>query len=294
MRKLFVLGICFGLAAVAYAGNTGPVDLTNPETGPLPPPAGGGVCAAQEVTAHVEATGGAVLQYAALVGDYNGVNNYFIKLQAQSSAMFNYGGFYTANNGPGFGPGFFALTQPFASGDMKVEHDGAGKVTLTLSNLLPAQPDQIYEGTGYPVQNGDGYGYAGYSGNSAVDDFGIMGQVCDDFNRADGPLGPDWDVLNGTCTIVSQTARGNGMGRAIFIGECGGDTGCEYEVKKDSKAKKGCLKCYVKGDKIMSGDPCEKVKDCDRKIKEKTYECLDPVGIGFCKKLKAKRSDCIE
>jgi len=77
-------------------------------------------------------------------------------------------------------------------------------------------------------------------------------------------------------------------------GADGAVTGCEYEVKKNSKMKKGCTKCYEKGDKIMSGEPCEKVKDCDRKIKEKTYECLEPEDPGFCKKLKAKRSDCIE
>jgi len=74
---------------------------------------------------------------------------------------------------------------------------------------------------------------------------------------------------------------------------CPGKTGCEYEVKKDSKMKKGCTLCYKKGDKIMSKQPCEKVKDCDRKIKEKTYDCLEG-EIGFCKKLKAKRSACIE
>jgi len=74
----------------------------------------------------------------------------------------------------------------------------------------------------------------------------------------------------------------------------GPSTGCEYEVSKNSKAKKGCTLCYKKHDKFMSGEPCEKVKDCDRKIKEKTYECLEPEDPGFCKKLKAKRSDCIE
>ena len=72
-------------------------------------------------------------------------------------------------------------------------------------------------------------------------------------------------------------------------------TGCEYTHKKNSKAKKGCNLCYKKGDTMMSGQACEKVKDCTpKKIKEKTYECLDPVGVGFCKKLKWKRSGCIE
>ena len=70
-------------------------------------------------------------------------------------------------------------------------------------------------------------------------------------------------------------------------------TGCEYTQLKNSKAKKGCTLCYKKGDKIMSKQPCEKVKDCDRKIKEKTYDCLEG-EIGFCKKLKAKRSACVE
>ena len=75
-----------------------------------------------------------------------------------------------------------------------------------------------------------------------------------------------------------------------------GETGCEYTHKKDSKAKKGCNLCYKKGDTMMSGQACEKVKDCTpKKLKEKKYDCLDPEAPpeAYCKKLKAKRDSCI-
>jgi len=86
-------------------------------------------------------------------------------------------------------------------------------------------------------------------------------------------------------------------GTTGYEGGAGGGpaTGCEYTHKKNSKAKKGCNLCYKKGDTMMSGQACSKVKDCEPKvIKEKKYDCLDPVGVGFCKKLKWKRSACIE
>jgi len=46
--------------------------------------------------------------------------------------------------------------------------------------------------------------------------------VLDDFNRADGPLGPDWSTFTGSCSIVSQAAR-CGYGVAAYVGAGGGD-----------------------------------------------------------------------
>jgi len=71
------------------------------------------------------------------------------------------------------------------------------------------------------------------------------------------------------------------------------EIGCMYKQKKNSKAKKGCTKCYMKGDIIATGQTCAKVKDCTpKKLKEKKYDCLEG-EIGFCKKLKAKRDECV-
>ena len=62
--------------------------------------------------------------------------------------------------------------------------------------------------------------------------------VLDNFNRADGALGSNWIVQEGTFGIVSNTARGNGSGLATFVGGSGavleadlatnGTTGTDY------------------------------------------------------------------
>ena len=48
--------------------------------------------------------------------------------------------------------------------------------------------------------------------------------LIDDFNRADGPLGPEWIVQAGDFQIVSQTARGSNVGLATYYM----DFGMEY------------------------------------------------------------------
>jgi hypothetical protein len=40
--------------------------------------------------------------------------------------------------------------------------------------------------------------------------------VLDDFNRADGPIGPNWTVSDGYCNVVSNAATCGNMGRATF------------------------------------------------------------------------------
>ena len=45
--------------------------------------------------------------------------------------------------------------------------------------------------------------------------------VLDDFNRADGGLGSNWIVQAGSFGIVSNTARGNNLGLATFVGGTG-------------------------------------------------------------------------
>ncbi|RJP32192.1 MAG: hypothetical protein C4547_14315 [Phycisphaerales bacterium] len=65
-------------------------------------------------------------------------------------------------------------------------------------------------------------------------------------------------------------------------------SGCKYTIKK-SKAKGGCNTCPAKGDSFSSGQDCEVVEDCDKKVKGK-ISCPGG-GNGFCK-IKGKRSSC--
>ncbi len=74
--------------------------------------------------------------------------------------------------------------------------------------------------------------------------------------------------------------------------EGGQGGGCQYAVKKNSKPKKGCDVCPRRGDLYATGDACEDVKDCDKKIKIKQLDCPDG-GPGFCKKIKGKRDSCL-
>jgi PKD repeat protein len=40
--------------------------------------------------------------------------------------------------------------------------------------------------------------------------------VLDDFNRADGPIGPNWTVTDGACNVVGNAATCGNLGRATF------------------------------------------------------------------------------
>lgn len=292
MKRALVLGVCMCFVAGAYAGNTQQIDLTYPVPGAMVPPQNPtGIADAQQVQMHV-ATVGTSLQYAALILDGDGADQLYIKVQQQdSSGTFHTCGFYHLEGSsiPGItgGPAFFTLDSPFSEGDMLFEHDGAGNMKLTLSNLVPSQPDQVYERGGWIPRNGDEVGIAGFAGLAAMDDFGVGG-VCDDFNRADGPLGDDWVLKaggSGQITGGRAFVGIGGRGRYEFVGGCGGPA-CNYRIKK-SRAKKGCESCPAVGDEVSSGAACEVVKDCDKKLKG-NMECPDG-GNGFCK-IKGKRS----
>jgi hypothetical protein len=58
--------------------------------------------------------------------------------------------------------------------------------------------------------------------------------VLDDFNRADGPLGPNWVVRSGGFGIISNAARGSGSGLATFAGESA--TALEADVAANGAA----------------------------------------------------------
>ncbi len=73
----------------------------------------------------------------------------------------------------------------------------------------------------------------------------------------------------------------------------GGERGCVYTIRKNSKAKRGCPRdaCPKRGDLFASGEKCSEIRDCKRKIKIKRLDC--PEGErGFCKKVKGKVREC--
>jgi len=296
MRKVFALGMCLCLATLAWAGTTDQViDDTHPVYRDMVPPTGGpGVSAPQVWTGRVSCFSD-TLDYTAAVVDNDGAGNLFIKLQSQSpdGNLFDACGFYNANNASGWpgqtgGAAFFVLTLKFSAADVKVEHDGAGNVTLTISNTVPPGMDQVHVRGGWTPRNGSLYGYGGYSANGTqLDDFGVGGNVCDDFNRADGPLGPDWTEVAGTGSIVSQQARGANLSLANFTGVCGGGDNCVYTLSK-SKSKGGCGNCPARGSDYRTETVCAGPEDCSKKLKT-SISCPD--GEGTCK-LKGKGPRC--
>jgi hypothetical protein len=299
MRKVFALGVCLCLATAAWASNTTqPIDQTNPVVEPWVPPlhGGPGISGVQKVSARMTATGGPVLQYGALTLDDDGGGNLFIKIQAQnSSVLFNFIGMYSGNSSPGWpgqtgGAAFFALPVPLASCTFTVTHDGAGNVTLDITDTDPPGNDVSFVRGGWTPRNGAEYGIGGFASIAAIDDFSIGDSLCDDFNRANGPLGPDWVQRNGGGTgIVDNTARQgppNGS-RSGFIGECGGGNNCVYTLSK-SKAKGGCDTCPDRGSDYRTESVCEGPEDCAKKLKT-SITC--PEGGGTCK-LKGKGARC--
>ncbi len=55
-------------------------------------------------------------------------------------------------------------------------------------------------------------------------------RILDNFNRADGPLGPRWTVRGGTCSIVDGTAVCDGYGRATLNDYSGDGDAAEADV----------------------------------------------------------------
>jgi len=55
-------------------------------------------------------------------------------------------------------------------------------------------------------------------------------RILDDFNRADGPIGPNWTVHDGTCSVDSDTAICDGLGRATFNGSPVNGDAAEVDV----------------------------------------------------------------
>ncbi len=298
MKSAWFLGVSLCLAAAVWADGGEPVDLTYPQPSEFVPPNNPtGVSAAQAASARIQAVGTS-LQYAALCLDGDGVDQIYVKAQQQTSnGNFSNIGFYRGEGSGGWpnmtgGGAFFALDTQFSAADMRVEHDGFGNVKLTFSNLDPPSPDQVFERGGWAPRNGDEIGIAGYTGASAIDDFSItVDDLCDDFNRSDGDLGPDWVLKGGAAGVIrggrAFVGQSNVRARFTFVGQCGGPS-CNYRIKK-SKAKAGCESCPQPGEEARSGVECEDKNDCEKKLKG-AIGCPGG-GNGICK-IKGKRTTC--
>jgi hypothetical protein len=174
---------------------------------------------------------GTGLDYCALVLDYNGSNNLFVKLQQQNggSGIFDHIGFYQGNNGSAWpgqtgGSSFFTIPvdQQFSTGHMKVQVDPSGTVRLIITNINGGSGAQEYQRGGWTVLNGNEAGFGGYAGNNVIDNLGIDDHgVCDNFNRPDGPLGGNWLTDAGSASIVNNAASGSSLSRSVFVGICG-------------------------------------------------------------------------
>jgi len=82
---------------------------------------------------------------------------------------------------------------------------------------------------------------------------------------------------------------------ALVVSEVlGPDMGsCIYELKKDSKPKKGCGTCPKKGDLFETDSQCVDVLDCSKRHRIKRIDCPGG-GDGFCKRIKGLRHSCGE
>lgn len=192
-----------------------------------------GACAGDTQTVEADMRiNGTGLQYGALLLDGDANNNLFVKVQAQTATgRFSHVGFYDGNNGGGWGgmtggSAFFVLDSEFTSAHMSVYHNGFGDVTLVFSKINGGSGLQIYQRGGWAPLDGDRVGMGGYTGLTIIDNWGAGGGlICDDFNRANGPLGPNWQTVDSVASIVSNAARGGSSGdpasRSWFIGNCG-------------------------------------------------------------------------
>lgn len=114
------------------------------------------------------------LSYVALVLGYANLNNnLFMKVQNQSSTLFNYAGFYYGNNGSQY---FFPLSSPFASARMTASLVGS-IAYLEFDTDFDGTPEQTYSYSGYSLGSlGTGIGLGSY-GWATMDNFSIPGEV---------------------------------------------------------------------------------------------------------------------
>lgn len=69
--------------------------------------------------------------------------------------------------------------------------------------------------------------------------------ILDDFNRADGPIGPSWTVQAGAFNVVSQAAQGGATALATFNGGTGNTLEADVEVTGTATQYTGLVLGYA-------------------------------------------------
>ncbi|MEW6250783.1 MAG: hypothetical protein AB1716_09055 [Planctomycetota bacterium] len=214
----------------------------------------------QQVEADVSVVS-TTLDYCALVLNWDGVDNLYVKVQRQAGTAgtaFTHVGIYDSVNGSSWpgqtgGPAFFALPtgQTFTTAHMRVTVDGGGTVRLILTEINGGTGMLEFQRGGWPFRNGDGAGYGGYANNNRIDNWSTGGVgICDTFNRANGSLGSGWTTTNGTASIINKAARGNSTSRSIFVGTCGDcfdTTPPVVDITAPASFACGCLNITISG-----------------------------------------------
>ena len=94
-------------------------------------------------------------------------------------------------------------------------------VHLSLTDIDGLGGSQSYDCSGAPIEEGYGVGIASYNGGR-VDNFRVVQDFKDNFNRADGPLGSEWVVQAGSYVIENQKAKGTGIDALATMNGIGG------------------------------------------------------------------------
>ena len=189
----------------------------------------------QSVEADVTVNGSTGLDYCALVFNYDGTNNLYVKVQQQEAGgQFDHIGFYDSINGSGWpgengGSGFFSIpaAQRFSSAHMQAILYPGGTVRLIFTNIDGGSDMQEYQRGGWTYLVGSGAGMGGFNGLCRMDNFAIGGLgICDRFNRPNtsSTLGPNWTIDTGSARIsgfAAANGRSSTASRAIFTGQCG-------------------------------------------------------------------------
>lgn len=207
------------------------IDVENPQ---LPPGGGGPDNSAQQVSIDITTGGSTASDYVALLLDRDPDDWLLIKVQQQDgSGKFSHVGFYHKDDGSGGwagmtgGAAFFALAaaDKFTSARMSVTHDGAGNVTLKFTNVVGGTNNQTYVRGGWVPRAASSAGIGTWNGVYSSDNWGVAftgDAVCDNFNRPNGSLGPNWILTTGTASISANKYKGGaGFARAFFVGGCG-------------------------------------------------------------------------
>ncbi|MCC7290857.1 MAG: hypothetical protein IT449_02210 [Phycisphaerales bacterium] len=175
--------------------------------------------------------------YVAMILDYDGTDNIHVRVVVNSFTGLFEGAIFGHSNAVSGWPGMtggspaFGLGTSFATAHMSVRDNGAGTVTLTLTNLdgNPNRSVTFTRGGWSPRPGGSDVGFGMTSNKCSLDNFKFSNSpVCDAFERDDGELGRLWRIEHGTAEVKSKEARGDGAAFVIWVSEgCGECSGVE-------------------------------------------------------------------